>query len=80
MRLSQKCDSLRDELEGKEAVISKLKSKIKALETMSNKSIDDRGSKEKNNEKPTPAKQAVIPKSVLKEVMQASEKEVEGNM
>lgn len=80
VRLSQKCDSLRDELEGKEAVISKLKSKIKALETMSNKSIDDRGSKEKNNEKPTPAKQAVIPKSVLKEVMQASEKEVEAKL
>ena len=78
VRLSQQCDTFRDEIEEKNTLISKLKIKVNTLETMSNKSIDTVGSSA--NEKTSPAKQAVIPKSVLKEIMQASEKEVEGIM
>jgi hypothetical protein len=56
--------------------------KIKTVESMASKNLETPPPKQKKEEQQPKekVKQAVIPKTVLKDVMQASDKEVEGRV
>ena len=80
MRLSQQCEVYQDEIREKDTTIAKLKMKIKTAESMANKNIENvsKQTQRKASRSVAEDKQAPIPRSVLKDVMQASDKEVEG--
>lgn len=74
VRLSQQCDSLRDEMREKDTTIAKLNIRLNTMEAIGRKTME---SPTKEQEEESSVKQAIIPKAVLKDVLQASDKEVE---
>ena len=70
-------ESLKDTVRDKDTTIAKLNMKIKSMENMADKPSAATLPKDRQ-ESNASVKQAVVPKSVLREILQASEKEVEG--
>ena len=80
VKLSQRVDTLQDQIKDKDTTISKLSMKIGSLESMANKPTATTNSsvgKERKESKGN-IKQAVVPKALLREILQSSDKEVEG--
>ncbi|XP_063673817.1 uncharacterized protein LOC134811041 [Bolinopsis microptera] len=82
VKLSQRVDTLQDQIKDKDTTIAKLSMKISSLESMANKPTATTNSsvvKERKESKGN-IKQAVVPKAVLREILQSSDIEVEGKL
>ena len=79
MKLSQQIEKLQDSARDKDTTIAKLNMKISSMENMASKPSTGTVSKERQ-ESSASVKQAVVPKSTLREILQSSDKEVEGTI
>ena len=78
--MSQQAETLNDKIRERDTEISKLKMKLKSSESRASKTMEAGGGEKGGEAGREKVKQPIIPKSVLKEIMQTSDKELDSEL